>query len=113
MNLIAQLGEPGSSRRKLIIGGGIVLAVLTLGFCAGPTSGSEPSCASLIPDVIEMSEDRDVKILEISSPEALWGGEGELHCKGHAIWSDGDEGSISYEVSTSPGGRQMLGYRGG
>ena len=68
MHLTAQLGEPGSSRRKFIIGGGIVLAVLTLGFCTSPSSGSELSCASLIPDVIEMSEDRDVKILEISSP---------------------------------------------
>lgn len=99
--------------RKKFVAVAAVAALLLLGLCVSTSANAELSCDSLASDVIAMSEERDVKILEISSAEALWGGDGELTCKGHAIWSDGDEGPIHYEVSISPGGQSMLSYREG
>ena len=113
MKLSTKFANALDTNNKRILAGASLAAILTLGYCVSTGGSSEVDCASLVSDVIEMSEDKDVKILEITSPEALYGGTGEIYCKGHAVWSDGDEGTIHYEVTVSPGGQSMIGYREG
>ncbi len=109
------------TKRKLpkwaLIGGGAVIVLIVL---AGLGSGGESAginmstttCENLIPRIIEMSEDKELKVLEISNPrtEPSPPGNQEIACSGNAEWSRGS-GFISYGAHVSNGGQVMLEYK--
>lgn len=80
------------------------------------SNSSDPakwSCKSLIPAIISMSEEKDVKILEITAPEEFdrtWGPEPSITCHADAVWSDDGGSMITYGAEVSPGGSIMLSY---
>lgn len=93
------------------VGGGVLLAVLLLSRCGG--SGTidmdKATCDSLIPHVIEMSQDRSTKILEITRPHTRSRTSDEIVCDAPAESSNG-EYTITYRAHVSNGGSVMLEY---
>jgi outer membrane murein-binding lipoprotein Lpp len=101
--------------RWVLIAGAAVVAVILLARCGSSGNAgidlSTATCESLIPQVIEMSQDRELEILEITSPrkraDSSWT---ELSCDGSAEWSQG-EGRIIYGAHESDGGSIILEYK--
>lgn len=103
--------EVNKGRNPLAVGG--VVFLILIGCSNSEAEATARTCESLIPQVIQLSEDQDVKILEISSPETSSASGEELLCYGTGVWSDGDEGTITYGTEISPGGNVMIGYKEG
>lgn len=69
------------------------------------------TCQKLIGPVIAMSQERDVKILEITDVKELSNFPGSrLECRGKAEWSEG-YGTIEFGAHVSAGGNLMLEYK--
>ena len=109
-----------SAKRKLpkwvLYGGGAVIALIVIARVgSGEPSGinmSTVTCENLIPHILEMSEDKDPQVLEISDPkiEISPPGNDQISCSGSAEWSRGS-GFISYGAHVSNGGQVMLTYK--
>lgn len=92
--------------------GALVIAVATLGACS---SGDDIqpgtwSCDKLVRPIIEMSQDEDVQILEITAVEERAKSADALECKGNAEWSRG-YGVVDFGARVSDGGSIMLEYQ--
>ena len=89
----------------------IAAAVLVLGGCSSQR-GIDPntwSCESLIQPVIDMSKDKDVKILEITDPTKEPSIGQEIKCNARAELSNGG-GFIDYGAHVSEGGQVIVEY---
>jgi hypothetical protein len=92
---------------RLIIGSFALLA----GCSSSPKIDPQNwSCEQLVKPVIEMSQERELKILEITQVKERQNLPGsELTCSGNAEWSQGD-GWIEFGARISDGDQLILEY---
>ena len=85
---------------KRLLAAGLVLA---LPACGGDvvSDPSQWSCEALIAPVIALSEERSVKILEITNVQEqsrFSGSDPSIACNGWAEWSEGGDGGAARRV---------------
>lgn len=108
-------GKLKPKHRYVLIGLAVLFGLFLLSTCSSGAS-SDPqrfadlTCHDLVNDVIEMSQDEDVTVLEITDEDAIAGNDTFLNCKGKAIWSDDGPERISFNAEISPGGKIIVGY---
>lgn len=95
---------------KAILLAGISLACCS---CGQGSRGVDPAtwtCENLKPQIIEMSQTRHPRVLEINTVLSDITTGGSIECTAMAEWAEGS-GSIAYGGHVSEGGNVILEYR--